>query len=222
MKWALTIATAAVLALGGAARGQFQPGYPSINVPQVLNTWYTHYLGRNVDQAGMDFWGPRLAGQNPQDVFAGILASDEYLNRNGGRPDGLVLGLYRDVLGRSPAQLRPQDVEYWVNKMNQYGSRQAMIQEFLRDANTDLFNPPAALPPAAVAPPAAAPVTPAPSPWYAPQYTPPVPAPSPWYAPRYSPTLRYTVPVPGRWRWLPPERHERRERDERHREPYRR
>lgn len=208
MKWGLTIATAAVLMLGGIARGQFQPGYPSINVPQVLNTWYSHYLGRNVDQAGMDFWGPRLASQNPQDVLAGILASDEYLNRNGGTPDGFVLGLYRDVLGRSPAQLRPQDVEYWVNKMNQYGSREAMIQEFLHDANTNIFTPPAA----PAAPPA--PVAPAPSPQYAP--------PAPQYAPpAYTPPVQqYIVPAPSPWNWRR-DQHERRERDDHRRAPYR-
>jgi hypothetical protein len=206
MKWELTLATAAVLMLGGAARGQFQPAYPPLNVPQVLNTWYTHYLGRNVDQAGMDFWGPRLASRNPQHVLAGILASDEYLNRNGGTPDGLVLGLYRDVLGRTPDSLREQDVAYWVNKMIQYGSREAMIGEFLHDANTNIFSPPAA----PAAPPA--PVAPAPGPWYAPSYTPPA------YT---APAPTYTVPVPSLWNWrYRQERRERREREER-RAPYR-
>jgi hypothetical protein len=180
------LATAAVLMLGGAARGQFQPASPSTDIPQVLNTWYTHYLGRNVDQAGMNFWAPRLASQNPQDVLAGILASDEYLNRNGGTPDGLVLGLYRDVLGRTPDSLQEHDVAYWVNKMIQYGSRQAMIGEFLHDANTNIFSPPAV----PAAPPA--PVAPAQNPWYSPTYTPPA------YT---APAPTYIVPAPSLWNW---------------------
>jgi hypothetical protein len=162
--------------LGGVGRAQS----PSDTVPQILDTWYHHYLGRNVDQGGLDFWGPRLVSQNPQRVLAGILASDEYWNRTGANPAGLVLGLYRDVLGRDAAQLRPRDVWYWINKMNQYGSRQAMIREFIRDANTDIFNPPAIpmRPPLVQMPPSAwGPQLP-PSAW-GPQPVQPFPVPAP-------------------------------------------
>jgi hypothetical protein len=168
MKRVLTIATVALLSLAGTAGAQV--GYRPGSAPQIVDTWYRHYLGRVADQAGFDYWVPRLASQDPQQTLSELLASDEYYNRNGGTPDGLVLGLYRDVLGRTPAQLRPQDVDYWVNKMAQYGSRGAMIGEFLHDANTDIFNPPGAPAPVYSAPPpppAPVSVTPAPTvrPW---------------------------------------------------------
>ena len=196
MRWSLTIATAAVLLAGGTARAQFQP--PGNR--HVLDVWSEHYLGHPADPRAVQYWAPQFAQVGPQEVLARILAGREYFDRNGDTPDGLVLGLYRDVLGRSPAQLRPIDVEYWVNKMQQYGSAEAMIAEFLHDANTDIFNP--------VAPPAA-PAFGAPGPQYAPpvqQYTPPAYTPpvQQYTPPAYTPPAgRYTLPVPSRWRWDP-------------------
>jgi hypothetical protein len=170
---------------GGVSRGQVpQAGN---NPGQVIDTWYRHFLGRPADNQAMQAWAPQLATQPLPVVLSEILASDEYVNRNGGTPDGMVLGLYRDVLGRSQFQLRPQDVAYWVNKMNQYGSREAMVQEFLHDANTDIFNLPTA------------PAVPAPSPLYGPptlQYTPPAyTPPAPQYGPP-APTPRPYRPYP--------------------------
>jgi hypothetical protein len=176
MRSIVTMATVALLTLAGAATAQV--GYRPGSAPAIVDTWYRHYLGRVPDQAGFDYWVPRLASQDPRQTLSELLASDEYYNRTGGSPDGLVLGLYRDVLGRAPAQLRPQDVEYWVNKMFQYGSRGAMIGEFLNDANTDIFNPPAAPAPAFAAPP-------------------------PPPAPVYAPPARVVRP----WRWYEPHRH---------------
>ncbi len=184
MKRVLTITTAALLTLAGTATAQV--GYRPGSAPAIVQTWYQHYLGRPADQAGFDYWVPRLGSQDPQQTLSELLGSDEYYNRTGGTPDGLVLGLYRDVLGRTPDSLRPQDVDYWVNKMVQYGSRAAMIGEFLHDANTDIFNPPAAPAPAYAAPP------------------PPAPA----YAPPPPPAPVYGTPAPRvrNWRWYEPHR----------------
>jgi hypothetical protein len=201
MKWVFTIATAAVLMAGGTARAQYQQP----DTPHILDVWSQHYLGHPTDRGAVDYWAPQFAQVGPQEVLARILSGREYFDRNGDTPDGLVLGLYRDVLGRSPAQLRPQDVDYWVNKMRQYGSAEAMIAEFLHDANTDIFNPPAA--PAPAYQPPAQPYAP---PAYTPpaqQYTPPAYAPFTYTPPAYTqPYQRYTVPAPRRWRWYPERR----------------
>ena len=188
MKWGMTLAS--MLMVSGASWGQV----PTPSVPQTLNTWYQHYLGHGVDQQAMNSWGPQFGEVPPQVVLARILSEHEYYDRNGETPDGLVLGLYRDVLGRTPNSLRPQDVEYWVNKMNQYGSAEAMIEEFLHDANTNIFSPPAA--PAAPAFPQYGP----PTQLYGPgaqQYSPPA------YTPgaAYNPGQQYALPVPSPWHW---------------------
>ncbi len=177
MKRILTIAAATLLVLGGTASAHAQQ-YDGTT--QVVQNWYRHFLGRDMDPSGVSFWVPRLRSQPPQQVLAGILASDEYYNRNGGSPQGMVLGLYRDVLNRT--ELRQQDVDYWVNRMFQYGSRDTMIREFLHDANVDVLALGAA--PQIVTPP--------------PVYAPPVQVqPPPVYLtpPPYSPYR----PEPPRW-----------------------
>ena len=174
MKRFLTIAAAALLTLGAASNAQAQQFDPG----PVVSNWSQRFLGHAPDQQGMNYWAGQLASQAPQTVLGQMLASDEYLNRNGGTADGLVLGLYRDVLNRT--QLMPQDVAYWVNKMTQYGSREAMIQEFLRDANVNVLALGGAVPPAApaVAQPPVVVVTPAPAPAYIPPQRVYVPVPT--------------------------------------------
>jgi hypothetical protein len=193
MKRVFAIAATALLTLGGTVRAQM----PADSATQVVDTLYRHYLGRVPDPAGYRYWVPRVATRQPQQVLASMLASEEYWNRNGASPDGLVLGLYRDVLART--RLLPQDVGYWVNKMNQYGDRRAMIQEFLRDANVDVYNPPAA---PAVPPPPPAPAYPPPAP-PAPVYplappAPPTPVPAPQYTPSPPVLPSYTSPFRDR------------------------
>jgi hypothetical protein len=185
--------------LGGVARGQLPTRPNSATDPgQIVNTWYRHYLGRPAGAQAAQQWGQQLTTQPPPVVLSEILSSPEYLQRNGGTPQGLVLGLYRDVLGRTQQQLRSQDVAYWVNKMNQYGNPEQMIQEFLRDANTDIFNP------------TATPTMPAPPPNYAspqPQYSPPAyTPPAQQYAPpapQYPPSVQQYAP-PTQQYYTPP------------------
>jgi hypothetical protein len=62
---------------------------------------YVRYLGRPTDNAAGAYWGSVLdAGTVLERIDAVVLASTEYLNRNGGTPAGFVDGLYLDVLGR--------------------------------------------------------------------------------------------------------------------------
>jgi hypothetical protein len=194
MKRLFTIATVALLSLAGGVQAQsrYTPG----SAAQIIDTWYRHYLGRAADPQGLEYWVPRLASQDPQQTLGQILASDEYYNRNGGTPEGLVFGLYRDVLARSPAQLDPRAVDYWVNHISLNGSREGMIDEFLHDANTDIFNPPSAPAPAYSAPPPPAP-----------RYTPPAYQP-PQYLPPYPPSSRYAPSAPVERPWRHADRHE--------------
>src|SRR5262249_48862733 len=62
-------------------------------------------------------------------VEAAILSSPEYFRRNGGTPEGFVLGLFRDVLGRPPT---PPEMNFWMNLVLSE-SRARVAVRFLRD-----------------------------------------------------------------------------------------
>jgi len=170
-----------MLTLGAGSMARAQQPDPV----QVLSNWFQHFLGRPVDQESLNAWVPVLNRVGPLETLAGLLASDGYWIHNGSTPQGLVLGLYRDVLGQSQFQVRPQDVDSWVNRMAQ-SSRQAVTREFLNNAkvNPYAFGAGVAAPPA---PPVYAPPT----------YTPPTPT---YRVPYWGP---YSYPPPrGRaWGW---------------------
>jgi hypothetical protein len=206
MKRLLTIAATSLLVFGAASTVHAQHPDPQ----QVIANWYQHFFGRPVDAVGLSSWTPALSTRGPQWVAAQLLASQEYWDHNGGTPQGMVLALYRDVLGRSSLQLRPLDVDYWVNKMTLYNSREAMVEEFLSDANVNLY----ALGAGEAAPPA-------------PAYTPPAYVPPAYVPPATPPT--YGVPfwrpysyerrghAWGWWRNFGHEGHEHHERHDHHR-----
>src|SRR5262245_45907220 len=141
MRSLLTIAAATLVTLtaGGQASAQYpySPYDRSSWEFQVADSWYRHYLGRALDRAGTEYWVPVLQQHPPEWALAHMLGSDEYLNRNGGTPQGLVIGLYRDILGQRP---NPRDVNAWVNRLYQVngGNRQEMIQEFIQQAGVDV------------------------------------------------------------------------------------
>jgi Domain of unknown function (DUF4214) len=99
----------------------------------LVDSWYRHYLGRPVDEVGLQSWLPQLANGNSE---AGILGSPEYYNRHGGTPQGFVAGLYVDVLGRQPGA---NEVQSWVARLQQIGwDRIVLSDDFLSAADTEL------------------------------------------------------------------------------------
>jgi hypothetical protein len=118
------IITAVVLA-GGArsARAQFDG-------QALVEGWYRRYLGRNADPIGIhDHVQALQRGTPPVLVEAAILSSPEYYRRNGGTPEGFVLGLFRDVLGRPPT---PSEMNLWMNRTLS-DSRSNVAVRFLRE-----------------------------------------------------------------------------------------
>jgi hypothetical protein len=110
MRNILTFTAAALFCLPLSAAAQ------SYDDPMALvDSWYRAYLGRSaLDDPGSAAWLNLLRqGNSPLAVQAGILASDEYYNRNGGTPQGYIQGLYRDALRRSPT---PVDYDFWVRR----------------------------------------------------------------------------------------------------------
>jgi hypothetical protein len=182
---------AALLALAETAGAQVPPS----TAPQVLETWYQHYLGRPLDQRGMDYWFPRVTSEASAPVLASMLASEEYYNRNGSTPEGFVRGLYRDVLGRT-TDVQPWEVATWLNRLSQNGgSREQTAQQFM--AGVDILNPPEVQ-----AAPAAPPAVEVYGRWSPNRYVAPAPRPSG----RWSP-YRYGVPAPRDWQHERDERH---------------
>jgi len=180
------LVAAALLALGQTAGAQVPPN----QAQQVLDTWYEHYLGRPIDQAGMDYWYPRIVSEPSQPVLGDMLQSEEYYNRNGSTPQGFVIGLYRDVLGRTDPQ--PGEVQTWLDRLAQNGNNRSLTaQQFMNGVN--IMNPPAvaAAPPVQVAPAAPGVAVPYSYSWTSPyRYFVPSPRVSHW-SPHY-----YTTPGP--------------------------
>src|SRR5438105_3911882 len=94
----LALATTAGLAQAQSPR--------RLSPEQQVDQWYRQYLGRAVDQSGLDRWANELRDGTPwQEVLGGILGSQEYFRLKGGTYSRYVQGLYLDVLGRAPTRL---------------------------------------------------------------------------------------------------------------------
>jgi len=178
MKRIFTLAAVALLSSAGLVRAQV----PADEAMPILQNWYQHYLGRQIDQAGINYWYPQITTHDPREVLADLLSSAEYYKKDGDNPTGLAIGLLRDVYGKNnPA---PAEVQQWANYFAQAPSRQAAIEQFLAGAGPNIFNPPpTAVPSAAggVPPPVAAPTAPG----YSGAYPPPAVPASPDYSGAY-------------------------------------
>jgi len=99
-----------LLFLALPSNGQY--GYR--DAQRTVARWYERYLGREMDPYA-DSWVQALQqGQNPDQVLSGILGSDEYYRRAGGRPERFVRQLYEDVGGRRPTA---REVDYWARRV---------------------------------------------------------------------------------------------------------
>jgi hypothetical protein len=123
MRYLLFIAclTLCLMPTAGQAQAYSDPN-------SLVNTWYNRYLGRQGDPA-MATWVDSLArGTPPDQVLAGIIASDEYYQRAGATPAGFVAQLYSDFLERRPSG---SELDYWVRRMY-LEDRPALIMAFFQ------------------------------------------------------------------------------------------
>lgn len=100
-----------------------------------VQSWYQQYLHRDADLYGLSGWVSVLRHQGPVAVQAGILGSDEYYHSQGCSPEGVVAGLYADVLGRAANAL---EIHGWVCSFASHGCRVRLAQDFLCAAQTEL------------------------------------------------------------------------------------
>ncbi len=90
---------------------------------------YSHYLNRNPDQPGLQYWiGFVEAGGALEEVATGLTESQEYFVLQGGTNQGFVAGLYHDVLNRAASDAESAG---WVAALNAGISRQAVAVAFL-------------------------------------------------------------------------------------------
>jgi hypothetical protein len=82
-----------------------------------LTTTYQTYLGRTPDDAGLQNWVNAMShGLTDEQVLAGFVGSNEYIQDHGGSGAGWIQGMYRNLLGRTPAQ---SEVNGWLAALNQ-------------------------------------------------------------------------------------------------------
>ena len=112
-----------------------------------VNALYQKYLGRDAQQAGMDYWLNWLnAGNSLEDLEYNILNSPEYLALQGGgsEPEGGstttpeatpqyteadVNALYQQYLGRDAQQA---GLDYWLNSLNTGTSMEDVIYNIMQ------------------------------------------------------------------------------------------
>jgi hypothetical protein len=69
----------------------------------VITAAYQRYLGRAPDAAGLASWVSQMQqGLSDEHLEAGFIGSAEYIQNHGGTGAGWVIGMYHDLLGRTP------------------------------------------------------------------------------------------------------------------------
>jgi hypothetical protein len=77
---------------------------------------YNKYLGRSSDAFGLAYWVQRMQyGLTDEQLEAGFIGSDEYIQNHGGAGPSWIQSLYVTLLGRTPA---PNEVQYWVDQLH--------------------------------------------------------------------------------------------------------
>jgi hypothetical protein len=110
---------------------------PGDSACALVQSWYQRYLHGPADPDGLQAWvGLLRNGQPPEEVQAGILASEEYYRNHGSDPRAYIEGLYSDVLGRNANR---QEVRGWLETFERdRGDRQRLARQFVRAAQPEL------------------------------------------------------------------------------------
>jgi hypothetical protein len=121
---------AEINALAGALRNGYPPQNAVANfvtspeyrrwlIADPVNGFYPRYLGRQADEAGIQFWLNAMAnGVSEQQVLAGIVGSQEFFVTKGGSTNaGYVTALYSELLLRTDPP-STAELNYYVNQLN--------------------------------------------------------------------------------------------------------
>jgi hypothetical protein len=101
----------------------------------VIDTAYQRYLGRRPDADGLAYWLGRMqSGLTDEHLEAGFIGSAEYIQNHGGTGEAWVIGMYHDLLGRSPD---PDGLAYWLNKLQNGTPADAIAYGFAASAERE-------------------------------------------------------------------------------------
>ncbi len=77
---------------------------------------YNKYLDRSPDSVGLAYWLRLMqGGLTDEHLEAGFIGSAEYIQNNGGAGAGWITAMYKNLLGRTPAQ---SEVQFWLTNLN--------------------------------------------------------------------------------------------------------
>jgi hypothetical protein len=84
---------------------------------QFVTQAYQQYLGHSPDAPGLNAWvnAMMVGSVTDERLEAGIIGSAEYIANHGGAGRGWVVGMYQDLLGRTPAE---EEVQGWLNALD--------------------------------------------------------------------------------------------------------
>jgi hypothetical protein len=105
------------------------PTMPYQQARNLVRQWYGQFLHRETDPSGLSNWTAELAkGTDPAWVLATILSGQEYSDNTGGSIEGLVSGLFQDLLNREPQR---GEFSYWAARLARQ-DRTSVIADLLR------------------------------------------------------------------------------------------
>ena len=82
----------------------------------VVQQIYRSALGRDADDAGLDFWTSQIrTGVRVEQIGAQFYGSPEYFARSGGTNEAFVGSLYQELLGRSADQA---GLDFWAGQLD--------------------------------------------------------------------------------------------------------
>jgi VCBS repeat-containing protein len=100
-----------------------------------VTTAYQTYLGRKPDVSGLNAWVSAMqAGMTDEQLEATFISSPEYIANHGGSGAGWVTGMYRDLLGRTPAGA---EVNGWVQAMSAGATPRSVALGFAASAERE-------------------------------------------------------------------------------------
>jgi hypothetical protein len=84
---------------------------------RIIVTVYQTYLHRGPDASGLAYWIGRMeSGMTDEALEAGFIGSAEYIQNHGGLGLSWLIGVYQDVLGRTPDS---SGASYWLSRLQQ-------------------------------------------------------------------------------------------------------
>lgn len=108
----------------------------SVDPMPFVASLYSAALDRAPDAAGIEFWQSALAaGASRKSVVESFFSSGEYSNLHESN-DSFVVGLYRDVLGRSPDLA---GAAYWLSALDSGASRASVVTDFVNSSEFNAF-----------------------------------------------------------------------------------